>query len=66
MKAKQYESNVPHYGFTSVSGDITIGVVQDIPQFVEANYNQPPPSFSSIGGDVMCYLPVKSMQMDQM
>lgn len=51
-KAKQYENMIPHYGFTSVGGDAQIGVVQDLPNFAEVNYDQPPPSFSSLGGDI--------------
>ena len=51
-RAKQYENNVPHYGFSSVGGDSNYGVVQDLPQFAEVNYNQPPPAFASLGGEV--------------
>ena len=51
-KAKQYENMIPHYGFSSVGGDAQIGVVQDLPNFAECNYDQPPPSFTSLGGDV--------------
>ena len=43
---------IPHYGFSSVGGDAQIGVVQDLPNFAECNYDQPPPSFTSLGGDV--------------
>lgn len=55
QKAQQYSSQVPNYGITSVGGEINgvqVGVVQDIPQFNECNYNEPPPSFASMGGNV--------------
>ena len=60
-RAKQYDKMVPHYGFSSVGGDAQIGVVQDLPDFNEANYNQPPPAFSSMGGDVV----LSDSQMNQ-
>lgn len=55
QQAQQYSSQVPNYGITSVGGEINgvqVGVVQDLPQFNECNYNVPPPSFASMGGDV--------------
>lgn len=51
-KAKQYENSIPHYAFSSVGGDCNYGVVQDLPQFEEVNYNQPPPAFANLGGEV--------------
>jgi len=46
--AKQYENQVPNYGLTSNGG-----VIQDIPEFNEQNYNTPPPAFSSMGNNTV-------------
>ncbi len=46
-RAEQYSNQIPDYGVTSNNG-----VIQDIPQFIEQNYNDPPPAFTSIGGDI--------------
>ena len=46
-RAEQYSNQIPNYGITSNNG-----VIQDIPQFMEQNYNDPPPAFTSIGGDI--------------
>ena len=47
-RAKQYENQVPNYGLTSNGG-----VIQDIPEFNEQNYNTPPPAFSSMGNNTV-------------
>ena len=47
-RASQYNNQIPNYGLT-ISG----GVIQDIPQFNEQNYNVPPPSFTSMAGDAV-------------
>jgi hypothetical protein len=44
---KEQNNIQPNYGITSNNG-----VIQDIPQFMEQNYNDPPPAFTSIGGDI--------------
>ena len=46
-QAEKYQDQIPNYGITSNSG-----VIQDIPQFNNPNYNVPPPAYISIGGDV--------------
>jgi hypothetical protein len=43
-KAKQFENQIPNYGLTSNGG-----VIQDIPEFNDQNYNTPPPGFTSMG-----------------
>ena len=46
--ASQYNNQIPNYGFTSEGG-----VIQDLPSnFNEQYYNAPPPSFTSMGGDI--------------
>jgi len=44
QQAEQYKNQVPNYGLTSNGG-----VIQDIPEFNDQNYNTPPPNFSSMG-----------------
>ena len=46
-QAEKYQDQIPNYGITSNDG-----VIQDIPQFNEPDYNIPPPAFVSIGGNV--------------
>ena len=46
-QAEKYQDQIPNYGITSNGG-----VIQDIPQFNDPNYNIPPPAFVSVGGDV--------------
>ena len=57
--AQQYQQYVPNYPSQSVGG--TVGIVQDIPQFQNVDYNQPPPAYANFRGDVE--LTVEQLQL---